>query len=92
MASNTDGQKGYDYKFVEPAPDSLICLICTFVARNPQQSVCCGKIYCKYCLQELEIYSDKCPHCQSDIKIFPDKKSKKTISCAHADNRIVITY
>ena len=74
MAS--DDQKGYDCQFVDPAPDSLVCLICTSVARDPQQTVCCGKIYCKACLSDLKSsYKDaRCPQCRKMINSFPDTR------------------
>ena len=72
---------GYDCKFVDPTPDALVCLICTFVARDPQQTVCCGKVYCKDCLVGLSRYSNKCPHCREEFESFPDKRSKKHPSC-----------
>ena len=76
MASHTDDLKGYDCQFVDPIPDSLTCLICTLLARDPQQTVCCGKVYCRVCLSELkESFSDtKCPQCRKKINSFPDTR------------------
>ena len=71
---------GYDYTFVDPVPDALVCLICTFVAREPQQTVCCGKVYCKDCLDGLERHSTKCPQCREELQCFPDKRSKPYIN------------
>ena len=44
--------KGYDHLFVDSPPDELLCLICMLTARDPQQSTCCGKVYCKVCLED----------------------------------------
>ena len=80
MASNTRKLGGYDLNFVEDPPDDLICLICTLMAKDPQQVTCCGKIFCRVCLTEHKKYSDACPQCRkvggSD---FMDQRSKKAI-------------
>ena len=76
MASNIANLGGYDCDFVEAPPDELLCLICTFVAREPMQMDCCGKVYCKACLTELNKRSYKCPQCREEGNGFKDKKSK----------------
>ena len=70
--------RGYDCDFLEPPPDALLCLICTFVAREPMQMDCCGKLYCKHCLNEHSKLSQQftCPHCRQDGNGFIDRKSK----------------
>ena len=70
--------RGYDCDFLEPPPDALLCLICTFVAREPMQTDCCGKLYCKHCLYEHSKLSQQftCPHCRQDGNGFIDRKSK----------------
>lgn len=69
------GLGGYDYKFTEPIPDDLLCLICTFVARDPQQLTCCGKIFCTSCLDILG-KNQPCPNCRKEKwKSFSDKRS-----------------
>ena len=75
MASKVD-LKGYDHQFVNPPPDELLCLICTLLAREPQQTTCCGKVYCKVCIEELVKHTNKCPQCREEINCFPDKRSK----------------
>ena len=69
---------GYDVPFAREPPDCLVCLICTFVARNPQQMDCCGRIYCQLCLSEHMKRSNKCPHCRMPGNSFNDKKSELT--------------
>ena len=74
---------GYNYQFVdeEKLPDECTCPICTLVQREAHQVICCGKIYCKSCLDELKSKSDyfKCPNCRSSLhgenKYFPDKNT-----------------
>ena len=79
MATNSD-QKGYDHQFLDQIPDELLCLICTLIARDPQQATCCGKVYCKACIDELAEHSKKCPQCREDINCFPDKRSKPKLA------------
>ena len=72
---------GYDYQFVDKKklPEECTCPICTLVQREAHQVICCGKIYCKSCLDELKSKSDyfKCPNCRNSLKgehkYFPDK-------------------
>ena len=79
---------GYHYQFVdeEKLPDECTCPICTLVQREAHQVICCGKIYCKSCLDELKRKSVnfKCPNCcnslEGEHKYFPDKN---TISKIH---------
>jgi hypothetical protein len=75
---------GYDHQFVEPAPDSLLCLIYLSVAREPQQVSCCGKVICRGCLEEQKKHSDSCPQCRKDIISFSDKRSKCKSSYSNA--------
>ena len=76
MASNTKDLKGYNHQFVDKYSDSLICLICQSVARDPQQISCCGKLLCRACLDEHKKGSRNCPQCTKDIISFADKRSK----------------
>ena len=87
MASTAEKAKenGYDHKFVEPVPNELLCLICLLAARDPQQSTCCGKVFCETCVDELKKHSNKCPGCRGDMNYFPDKRSK---SCDKHDHWI----
>lgn len=55
---------GYNLEFVEMIPPEVICLICSFVVRRPHRMNCCGKVYCKVCLDNLTKKSNRCPNCQ----------------------------
>ena len=35
---------GYDYNFVDPLPDRLVCKICQFPCTKAQLSECCGHV------------------------------------------------
>ena len=76
MASIAADLGGYDCDFLEPPPDALLCLICTFVAREPMQMGCCGKLYCKHCLTENRKRSTACPNCRIQGNGFFDRKSE----------------
>ena len=83
LSKMTSGDvKGYDCHFVDPVPNSLVCLICTLVARAPQQMVCCGKVYCKACLSDLKaLYVNATyPQCRKKIESFPDMRGENTVT------------
>ena len=80
---------GYDYKFIEEPADSLKCLICLLVVREPQQHGGCGKLFCKVCIGMYR--RNDCPHCKQSIRatdayqqfggtIFNDFKSELNMS------------
>jgi hypothetical protein len=79
MAANVGNLKGYDHQFVDPPSNDLLCLICLCVARDPQQINCCGKVFCKECLEEHKKHSNNCPQCREHIVSFADKRSKYII-------------
>ena len=80
-----DKNGGYDYEFVDPGPsDDQMCPICHLVARKACQANCCGKIFCKGCLEELRQHSNefKCPICRRRLgkRHFKDKRMEREIS------------
>ena len=88
MASSESG--GYDHKFVDP-PDDLICLICERIARKPYQVDCCGKVFCKSCIDERQGRSQACPNCCKGLRMFNDRLSERRIktlrlSCENEEN------
>ena len=52
MASSS-AQGGYEHDFIDAVRDDLICQICQLPARDPQQTTCCGKVYCMSCINRL---------------------------------------
>ncbi|XP_064399369.1 TNF receptor-associated factor 4-like isoform X3 [Halichondria panicea] len=76
---------GYDYKFIEEPADSLKCLICLLVVREPQQHGGCGKLFCKVYIDNHKVFSNNCPHCRRSLlqmgqsTIFPDLKSEREV-------------
>ena len=68
---------GYEYNFVEP-PDELLCMVCHHIAREAHQMECCGKVFCKTCINDDRILS--CPNCrEASPRIFRDLRSSRDI-------------
>ncbi len=65
--------------FITEPNESLKCLICFGVARDPKQHEDCGKLFCKKCLKEYG--KDKpCHYCkEKEPKYFKDERSKLRI-------------
>ena len=67
---------GYEHKFVDP-PDSLTCLICHHVAKDPRQVECCGKVFCRSCIIMVK---ETCPSCRApSLKVFSDIRGAREI-------------
>ena len=72
---------GYDYEFVDPPPDTLICGICRFPSKKPQLSVCCGHTFCEHCIDGAKIADGafKCPVCREAFSCFANKQADRII-------------
>ena len=76
---------GFDCDFVETPPDSLVCKICYYPAREPQQTnVCCGQTFCAVCLQKYactkSLDTNRCPYCNEvPLKYVPDIKTNRSV-------------
>ena len=77
--TQTSTQGGYNLEFVETLPSHFICLICSFVAKHPYKTRCCGKIYCKSCLEHLRNKSEMCPNCHEISTSISAQKSHSQI-------------
>ena len=69
---------GYDCKFVDTPPDNLVCQICLLVAGNAHKVTCCGKVYCKTCLDQHNRHFRSCPNCKERGQDFPDIRREWT--------------
>ena len=81
--SEDNYEGGHDYEFViGPPSDEYTCLICTLVVRNAQQASCCGKLFCRQCLENSVRVNDNCPNCREDLngKYFPDRRAIRVIN------------
>ena len=89
MASSIIQSGGYDYEFVDTnLPDEFQCPICTLVPRDVHQASCCGKMFCKSCLDELKRTSTNytCPNCREDLTnnhFFKDVNMNRKIRNLH---------
>jgi len=87
MASNAVLTGGYDCKFMETPPDKLMCQICLSVAHTPHQMPCCGRVYCKACLDTHKKLSKTCPNCRSIRQSFPDTRGE-----SKSESKIVLEH
>ena len=46
------GEAGYDYYYVKPPPQRLLCKICKLPCREAQVSEDLAYVYCKHCVPE----------------------------------------
>ena len=78
-----EAEDSYNYEFVEPPPNRLICYICYFPCREAQLLECCSRAYCKSCL-------DKWEKSLTDNHVCPTRCSEpyKRIAFLEADRTI----
>lgn len=78
---------GFDCEFVQPPPKVIIadCPICLHVLREPYQATCCGKNFCRGCLDENKAnHSNSCPCCKTrNFSSFEDKRLQQTLYDFH---------
>ena len=74
-------QKDYQYDFVDPLPEECSCPVCLEVQVDPHQVTCCGKIFCKSCLDKLIRGRQNCPNCRKNLsnRYFPDVNTERKI-------------
>ena len=85
-----DGEE-LEYDFVCSVPDTLVCKVCLFTAKEPQLTGCCGNNVCKSCLHKWKNSKAEdltrlipCPVCgTSSVKTFPNKLSGREIRKLH---------
>ena len=74
---------GYNYNFVNPPPDRLLCNICQFPCREAQQTSECGHLYCKSCINMFissATVNHACPVCRKEpFTIFPQLRDDREI-------------
>ncbi|XP_065907521.1 TNF receptor-associated factor 5-like [Dysidea avara] len=78
---------GYEYHFVDPPSDTLVCKICQYPSREPHLSGCCGHTFCKSCLEgakKVTTIADACPICRNkQFVTMPNKQANRTIRSLH---------
>ena len=79
LDSSFELNSGYECNFVSEPDDSLKCLICLAVARDPWQHGKCGRLFCRSCLFRLP-RDEPCPNCRiKKPKYMEDNKSKRLV-------------
>ena len=77
MAISACCSVGFECEFVEEPPQWLQtkCPICLHILREPYQVTCCGKSFCRLCIERTVKGSNKpCPCCnKGDFNDFPNK-------------------
>ena len=69
-------QVGFECEFVEDPPKYLQtdCPVCLHIIREPYQVTCCGKSFCKVCIERVKAKNNPCPCCKQDnFDDFPNK-------------------
>ena len=69
-------QVGFECEFVEDPPKYLQaeCPVCLHIIREPYQVTCCGKSFCKVCIEQVKAKNNPCPCCKQDnFDDFPNK-------------------
>ena len=80
LSSESD-RAGFDCEFVNDRPLWAVCSICSLILRYPRQGLCCGEIFCKSCIERVEVNGKECPACQVvGFTTFEDKSLKQTLS------------
>jgi TNF receptor-associated factor 4 len=82
---------GFECDFVEKPPKAVQfqCPICLLVLREPYQATCCGKSFCKECIESVKATSNKCPTCKTeDFFSYPNLGLQQSlydfqVSCTH---------
>lgn len=71
---------GYNCSFVQEPDQTLFCLICARVLREPQLTDCCGNHYCSSCLKRWLKNSPSCPLCrEKNFSTLRDKKTERRV-------------
>ena len=88
-AVGTQDFGGYKYEFVKTPPERVICEICHNPPKEPYQTLCCGHIFCKTCLdsqKKAKSINYACPICRSkadDFKVYHNKAIDREIRALH---------
>ena len=73
----------YQYDFIDLLPEECPCPVCLEVQLVPYQVSCCGKIFCKSCLDQLVWKRQNCPNCRkyfSRNDCFRDLNTERKIN------------
>ena len=67
---------GFECEFVTEPPSviQINCPVCLLVLRESSQVTCCGKSYCRSCIERVKLRNNPCPCCQ--LRNFVDYPNK----------------
>lgn len=90
-ASSEKYRSGFDCQFVD-APKELQseCPVCLSILREPCQVTCCGKSFCRACIERIREEGDPCPTCnEEEYSHFSNKGLQQSlysfkVYCAYA--------
>ena len=71
----SNNQIGFECEFLEPPADCLQseCPICLHILREPYQVTCCGKSFCRRCIERVKGSNKPCPCCnKGGFNDFPN--------------------
>ena len=82
---------GFECEFVEKPPKAVQseCPICLLVLKEPYQAICCGKSFCKECIEQVTANNQICPTCNiKSFNLFPNKGLQQSLNdfevyCSH---------
>ena len=81
---------GYNCSFLEEPDQTLLCLICSRVLREPELTDCCGNHYCASCLKRWLNNSPSCPLCrENNFSTLRDKKTERVVQSLQVSFRQV---
>ena len=74
-----DDDGGYDFEYLAPPQDNLICKVCLHPSRNPHKTLCCGHVFCRSCV--IKVQTRTCPVCRAKqfYQLFKDKQVERDV-------------
>ena len=93
MADGAKSVVGFESEFVEEPPKYIQteCPICLLILREPFQVTCCGKSYCKECIELVKTVKRACPCCKEEnYNDFPNKGLQQPLYTfqVHCSNKV----
>ena len=72
-----EGSRGFECEFAAEKPPDIVqseCPVCLQVLREPYQVSCCGKSFCRACIEPIKDNKKPCPTCNKEnFDAFHDK-------------------
>jgi len=87
-----EGSRGFECEFAAEKPPDIVqseCPVCLQVLREPYQVSCCGKRFCRTCIESIKDNKKPCPTCNKEnFDAFHDKGLQQSlygflVFCSH---------